>query len=239
VDRSSLRKIANYSGATFMIIVAGRLRFKTDAMVIGTFLSSAAITYFAIGSRLVDYATEVVSSLAQIFVPMSSQMEATGDMSQLRRLFLAGNRACAMIIFPMTAILIVLGKSVIEAWVGPKYVETSYPVLIILVIPSTLMLAQAASGRILFGISKHKAWAWVVLGEGIANLVLSITLVRHYGIIGDALGTAIPLACSMLFFLPHYLCRLLGIKLGVYLKEAFLLPLALCVPLVAILMGMQ
>ena len=56
VDRSSLRRIANYSGATFMIIMAGRLRFKTDAMVIGTFVSSAAITYFAIGSRLVDYA---------------------------------------------------------------------------------------------------------------------------------------------------------------------------------------
>jgi O-antigen/teichoic acid export membrane protein len=222
-----------------MIIVAGRLRFKTDAMVIGTFLSSAAITYFAIGSRLVDYATEVVSSLAQIFVPMSSQMEATGDMSQLRQLFLAGNRACAMIIFPMTAVLIVLGRSVIEAWVGLKYVETSYPVLIILLIPSTLMLAQAASGRILFGISKHKAWAWVVLVEGVANLVLSIALVRRYGILGDALGTAIPLACSMLFFLPHYLCNLLGIKLGVYIKEAFLLPLALCIPLVAILMGMQ
>src|SRR5205809_4221193 len=63
VDRSSLRRIANYSGATFMIILAGRLRFKTDAMVIGTFVSSAAITYFAIGSRLVDYAGEVISSL--------------------------------------------------------------------------------------------------------------------------------------------------------------------------------
>ncbi|HZQ70138.1 MAG TPA: oligosaccharide flippase family protein [Terriglobales bacterium] len=239
VDRSSLRKIANYSGATFMIIVAGRLRFKTDAMVIGTFLSSAAITYFAIGSRLVDYATEVVSSLAQIFVPMSSQLEATGDMSQLRKLFIAGNRACALIIFPMAAVLVVLGKSVIEAWVGLKYVETSYPVLIILLVPSTLMLAQAASGRILFGISRHKVWAWVVLAEGIANLVLSITLVRRFGIIGDALGTAIPLACSMLFFLPHYLCRLLGIKLWVYLKEAFVLPIALCIPLIGILVGMQ
>src|SRR5919109_1816707 len=73
VDRSTLGRIANYSGTTFMIILAGRLRFKTDAMVIGTFLSSAAITYFAIGSRLVDYAGEVISSLAQIFVPMSSQ----------------------------------------------------------------------------------------------------------------------------------------------------------------------
>src|SRR5438445_621416 len=106
LDRSSLRRIANYSGATFIIIVAGRLRFKTDAVVIGTFLSSAAITYFAIASRLVDYASEVVSGLAQIFVPMSSQSQATGDSVRLRKILVAGNRACALIIFPITAMLI-------------------------------------------------------------------------------------------------------------------------------------
>ena len=78
VSRSSLRSIASYSGTTFLIIVAGRLRFKTDALVIGTFVSAAAVTYFTIGSRLVDYASEIVSSLAQIFVPMSSQSQAKG-----------------------------------------------------------------------------------------------------------------------------------------------------------------
>src|SRR5215469_8733940 len=130
VERNSLRQIANYSGATFMLILASRLRFKTDAMVIGTFLSSAAITYFAIGSRLVDYAGEVVNSLAQIFVPMSSQSDATGDMDRLRKIFVAGNRACALIIFPIAACLGILGKSVIEAWVGRRYVAISYPVLL-------------------------------------------------------------------------------------------------------------
>src|SRR5438105_2065829 len=138
VDYNSLRKIAGYSASTFMIMVAGRLRFKTDAIVIGTFISSAAITYFAIGSRLVDYAGDVVSSLAQIFVPMSSQVEATEDRAALRKMFVAGNRACALIIFPIAATLSILGPSIIEAWVGAKYVRTSYPILLILLIPSTL-----------------------------------------------------------------------------------------------------
>src|SRR5204863_5840002 len=86
LDQSSLRRIASYSGTTFLIIVAGRLRFKTDALVIGTFISAAAVTYFTIGSRLVDYASELVSSLAQIFVPMSSQIHAKGDLEGLRRI---------------------------------------------------------------------------------------------------------------------------------------------------------
>ena len=236
VDSTSFRRIANYSGGTFMIIVATRLRFKTDAMVIGTLLSSAAITYFTIGSRLVDYATDVVGSLAQIFVPMSSQSDAVGDIGRLQKIFVAGNRACALIIFPISAILIILGKSVIEAWVGARYVAASYPILLILLVPSTLMLAQGASGRILFGMAKHKTLAVVVLLEGLANLVLSITLVRRFGIVGDAFGTAIPLTCTVLFFLPRHLCRVLQIHIGTYLREAFLLPLILCAPLVGTLL---
>ena len=239
VHRDSLTRIASYSGTTFVIIVASRLRFKTDAMVIGTFVSSAAITYFTIGSRLVDYAGEVVSSLAQIFVPMSSQSDATGDLVALRKIFVAGNRACALIIFPIAAILIILGKSVIEAWVGPRYIVTSYPVLVVLIIPSTLMLAQSASGRILYGMAKHKSLAVVTLMEGCANLLLSILLVRRFGIMGDAVGTAIPLACTTLYFLPRHLCRVLKMRIRTYLSQAFLLPLALCVPLVGVLLLMR
>lgn len=239
VSRASLRRIASYSGTTFLIIVASRLRFKTDAMVIGTFLSAAAVTYFTIGSRLIDYASEVVSSLAQIFVPMSSQSQAKGDLDGLRRIFVAGNRACAFIIFPITAILTILGKSVIEAWVGPKYVATSYPVLLILLYPTTLMLAQSASGRTLWGMAKHRTWAFVVLAEGISNLILSVVLVQRYGILGDAIGTAIPLTCSMVFFLPQHLCRLLGIRLRTYLYQAFVLPLILTMPVIAVLLLMR
>jgi O-antigen/teichoic acid export membrane protein len=154
----------------------------------------------------------------------------------LRKIFVAGNRACALIIFPMAAILIILGKSVIEAWVGARYVATSYPVLLVLVIPSTVMLAQSASSRVLFGMAKHKTLAMVTLLEGGANLLLSILLVRRFGILGDAVGTAIPLACTTLFFLPRHLCHVLKLRLGVYLREAFLLPLMLCGPLVAVLL---
>ena len=236
VDRDSLRRIANYSSATFMIILAGRLRFKTDAMVIGSFVSSAAITYFAIGSRLVDYAGEVISSLAQIFVPMSSQSDATGDMDRLRKIFVAGNRACALIIFPIAALLGILGKSVIEVWVGRRYVPISYPVLLVLLIPSTFMLAQAASARTLFGMAKHKTLAIITLIEGVANLILSIVLVRRFGILGDAMGTAIPLTCTTLWFLPRHLCRILGLRVRTYLREAFVLPFTLSLPLIAVLL---
>ncbi len=239
VDRNAFRHMANYSGITFMIIVAGRLRFKTDAVVIGKFLSAAAITYFYAGSRLVDYAGEVVSSLAQIFVPMASQSDAAGNMDRLRKIFVAGNRACAFTILPMTAAFVILGKSIIEVWVGKKYVALGYPVLLTLIIPYTLLLVQSASPRILFGMSRHGRLAVVTLIEAVANLILSIWLVRPFGILGDALGTALPLAGTYILFMPHHLCSRLGIRLSTYLRQAYLLPLMVCAPAAVVLVLMQ
>jgi len=236
VDRGAFREIANYSAVSFILMIAYKLRFKTDEIVIGTFLSVAAITYFSIADRLLDYASEVVSSLAQIFVPMSGQSDAKGDTQQLRKILVAGNRACALVIFPITAILLLLGKSIIEAWVGARYVAASYPVLLVLLFPVTFSLAQAASVRILYGMAKHKAFAWVTLMESIANLILSIILIRPFGIVGDAAGTAIPLTCTTLYYMPRHLCRLLNVPVRAFLRETYTLPLMLCAPQVATLL---
>jgi O-antigen/teichoic acid export membrane protein len=83
---------------------------------------------------------------------------------------------------------------------------------------------------------KHGTWAVVTLIEGISNLILSILLVRPYGIVGDALGTAIPLACSQIFFMPSHVCGRLGIRVSSFLREAYVLPLIITSPLVLTLL---
>jgi len=238
VSGDSFKEVVNYGSITFVIIVATRLRFKTDAVVIGTFLSAAAITHFSIGSRLVDYAGEVVSSLAQIFTPMSSQFHATGNYERLRQIFIVGNRACAFVMFPICVSLIVMGKSTIEAWMGARYVS-SYIVLLILIIPFALYTAQTTSNRILFGISQHRTLAMIVLLEGVANVILSVILVRRYGVIGDAIGTAIPLLCTAILFLPRHMCRRVGVPLWTFLRQAYFYPAIFCLPMAAALALMQ
>ena len=235
VDRASFRHMANYGGTTFLVLVASRLRFRTDELVLGTMMSTVAVTWFNIGARIVDYAQEFVSSLAQVFVPMSSQSEATGNLDRVRKIYIAGNRVCAFLILPITAILILFGKHIIRIWVGARYVPHSYPVLVVMIIPFALMLAQAASTRVLFGLGKHQTMATITVIEGIANLVLSIALVRPLGIVGDALGTAIPLSFTCLVFLPRHMKKQIGVPVGTFLREAYTLPILLTVPLVGTL----
>jgi O-antigen/teichoic acid export membrane protein len=230
VEIRAFRKMMAYGLFASAILVAERLRFQSDALVIGAFLSTTAITMFSIAARLVEYSSYAVKSMTQIVTPMTSKFQATGDLVRLRKTFEAGNRACALITFPLCLILVILGKPIIESWVGIKYVA-AYSVLLLLIVPRTLYLAQSTSVKILLGMGRHRALASILLLEGATNALLSLMLVRRFGIVGVAWGTAIPLLCTSLLFLPEHLCRVLDVPVGTFLLRAYRLPLLLCMPL--------
>jgi O-antigen/teichoic acid export membrane protein len=232
------RQMNRYSFYSFISTIAYRLRYQTDAVIIGVMLSASAITYFSIGSKLLNYSFLLVAGVGQIFTPMSSQFSASGDHDRLKKLFVLGNRACALIVFPISAILIILGKPIIDVWVGSRY-ESSYVILLILLIPSVLSDIQGSSRQILYGMGRHQVLAVVNIGEGVVNIILSVIFIHYWGIVGDALGTAIPLTLTSLFFLPRHLCRLLKVSLRDFISHAYVLPLALCMPLVVTLLFLQ
>jgi O-antigen/teichoic acid export membrane protein len=230
MNRSTLSALAGFGIVTFWMGIAQVLRFQVDAMVVATFISVPAVTFFAAGGKLASYSIEVVTAMAQVFTPLSSALHATGSTDGLRRVLVVGNRYCAFVAFPMAAGLFLIGARVIQAWLGAPYVS-SQSVLMILIIPSTLWIAQASSVRVLYGMHHHKTLAVVMLVESIVNLIVSIALARPYGINGVAMGTAIPLFCTSVFFLPIHLCRLLQLRLRDFVWDCFGYPFLLTIPM--------
>lgn len=238
LDWATFRMTGVYGLKTFVIDIAGRLRWQSDAMIIGLFLSPAAITFYSVGSKLSNYPGRFVDGLASIFLPMASHFEALGDKNRLRQILIAGNRACSLVAFPFVVVLVILGKPIISRWVGPSYIS-SYTVLILLLIPLALQWAQDTSIRMLFAMERHGWLAVVRIVEGVAKISLSILLVRGLGIDGVALGTTIAMTAVSVFFLPAYACRLLDIRLSRFLAETYAAPLALCIPLVGVLLLLE
>jgi O-antigen/teichoic acid export membrane protein len=229
-----LKEILGYSTTTFSSVMASGLTSTAGNTIIGVFLNAAAITPFAIATKFIQYVNRVIQSSSQIFTPMSSHFEATGELGRLRRVFILGNRSCAFIAFPACIGMLMLGKSAISVWVGSKY-AWSFGLLVLLAIPYTLQFAQLASPKVLYGIAKHLTLGWVRLTEAGANIVLSVILLHYYGIWGVALGTAIPKAFVCIFFLPAHLCHILKVSIWSFLRGAYTWPLVTCVPMVLVL----
>jgi O-antigen/teichoic acid export membrane protein len=231
---ATLKDILHYSTTTFSSIVAGGLTSTAGNTIIGIFLTTAAITPFAIATKFIQYVNRVVQSSSVIFTPMSSHFDATGELGRLQRVFLLGNRACAFLAFPACIGMLILGRSAIEVWVGAKY-GWCYGLLALLAIPYTLQFAQLASPKVLYGMARHLTLGKARLIEAAANIVLSIILLYHYGIWGVALGTAIPKFVACIFFLPGHLCHILKVSIKSFLWEAYMWPAVTCIPMTVIL----
>jgi O-antigen/teichoic acid export membrane protein len=208
----TLKRIWTYSSYAFLTTIAIRLVYQTDNLVVGAFVSAAAVTPYGYANALCSYADQVVGAMGATFVPAASTYEAAGDTSRLLSLYINGTRATLAVSLPILITLILRGPSFIGLWIGPQYSHTSGAVLIILSTALLFSFANRTAGSIAFGIEKHKKSAIWAIGEGVANLALSIILVHWYGIYGVAIGTMVPSFIVHLVLWPNYISKLVGLS---------------------------
>ena len=209
--RETLRKIWSYSSYVFLTTVAVQLVYQSDNLVVGAFISTTAVTFYAIANSLCRYAFQVVGAMANTFMPAASTYEAAGDKAGLLMLYKNGTRAMLMVSLPIMITLILRGPTFIGLWMGPQYAHSSGIVLIILGVPMFFAFANRTATAIAFGVEKHKTTSMWAIGEGVANLILSVVLVRRYGIYGVAIGTMIPSLVAQLILWPGYISQLVDL----------------------------
>lgn len=212
VDFMKIKTLFSYSAYSFITQIADQLRFNIDNLVIVTFVGLGAVTPYSIGSRLIRYFLEFMGCSIGMTLPIFSQYYGARNNQAIKEKFIFLTKISACLSLLIGGVLIVFGKSFIIFWVGDKYV-VSYHILIILLIPFIFDVMQMPGNGVLYGISKHRYYTFSNTAEGIANLLLSVILVKKYGIYGVALGTAIPMFVTKVFIQPIYTCKVIGLKI--------------------------
>jgi O-antigen/teichoic acid export membrane protein len=210
-DKTKIKSLFSYSTYTFISQVADQLRFNLDNLVITIFMGLNLVTLYSIASRLIKYFLQFMASAIGMLTPLFSQYEAIGDYESIRNKFLLTTKISAYLAILVGGLLVIFGKVFIQRWVGLRYLE-AYPILLILLIPFVFDVMQIPGNNLLYGLSKHKYYSISNSIEGIVNLVLSIVLVKKYGLYGVALGTAIPMIVVKLFVQPVYTCHVIGLS---------------------------
>ena len=232
-SRAALRELFGFSIYRFIWIVANQLIFYSDALVLGVFLGAGAITPYAIAGSLINYGRNIVSLVTDTLYPVAARMDASQDLAGLQRLLVLGTRMALLVTLPLCLGFLFLGRQFITLWMGQAYADSAV-ILIVLTIPQFGSMSQYPSALVLAGMAKHRAFAYFALAEGVANLVLSIILVRKMGVIGVAWGTVIPhLICTSLV-VPLYTLHVLKMSVRDYLVQAYLRPVLCTLPVIAL-----
>ncbi len=204
-----LKNMFNYSMYSFLSQLASSVRGDLDNYVITAFVGLPMVTVYAIGFRLLKYSMSFSGKVVGMLTPVFSQFEGQGNFEAIKeKYFFVTKVSVALGVF-VAGMLIGFAAPFIERWVGPGY-DKAYWIVVALSIPYMFQIINSPGVQLAYGTSKHKFLALVNVGEAILNLVLSIILVQFYGILGVALGTAIPFIIHKAFIFPVYISKVVG-----------------------------
>jgi O-antigen/teichoic acid export membrane protein len=237
-SRQRLRTVFSFSASLFLMNVAGRLQSKTDEIVIGAFLPILAVTPYAIARRLSDMGRILTEQFMKVLLPLASELHAENDQARLRTLYIVSTRLTLASFLAIGAALVTLASALLTLWVGPEYARYAYLVLI-LTVAGLIDTSLWPAGFVLQGMARHQRLAVIAFGSGVANLALSIHLLRPLGLTGVALGTLIPTTLEAGLFVLPYTLRVIGISLREALTEIWLPSLLPAIPTVLILLLMR
>ena len=223
-DAGIVRELWGYGVYAFLINTAVQFVYYTDALVVSAFLSAATVTVYAIGGGLIEYLRQLVSALSVTFTPFASRLDAAGRQDEMRRLLIWGTRVVLFVALPVEIALWCRGRTFIGLWMGQQYSAPAGQVLEILLLGQVFAIANLTSSGIAYGLGKHRPVAMWACVEALANLALSILLVRPLGLAGVAWGTVVPSLAVQILFWPQYVCRLTGMPVRHYLWQAWIRP---------------
>jgi O-antigen/teichoic acid export membrane protein len=212
-----LRELFSYGGKSFIDQIADLLRFQIDHMLIAVFMNLSAVTVFNIASQLVFYFRGLLQALVGVLVPLFARYQAEDDKSSMAWAYLFTTKLAAVIAVLGGGAMVIFGETFIRVWMGPDY-AAAYPPLAVLAIATALYVTMQPSVSLIYGVGAVGTLAKVSLAEAVSNLVLSLILVRELGLLGVALGTAIPLVFYSLFLLV-FGNRLVGASIRQWMRS--------------------
>jgi O-antigen/teichoic acid export membrane protein len=225
-----MRLVMSFGLTASLLHVSGQVILYSDSIVIGALLPTGLITYFAIAANLADYGRQGIGGIARAVSPMVSAIEARGDDERVRRSLLSSGRITTLLIMPIAVTFILRGSTFIGLWMGPKYAGPTGRVLAILAVFMACHAGYQVMTASMLGVNKHRGLVPVFIADATSNVILSVLLVPRIGIIGAALGTAIPQFVATILVAPWYVRRRLGIPMTQYWLEFHLRPLLAILP---------
>jgi O-antigen/teichoic acid export membrane protein len=239
LDWSMVRRIVSFSVFVLLLNAGARLSFETDSLVIGAFMNVGSIPYFTVANSLILYLMEFLIAIAAVVMPTATRLKTQGRSAELRDIFLKWSKIALSLTLVAGLFLIVLGPRFIGWWIDPSFEAPAGQVLQVLMVSYLVFLpVRGVALPILMGLDKPRLPTIAFLIAGLVNLGLSILLVRPLGLVGVALGTAIP---NVLFaaFVLVLACRELETPLSLY--AGYVVPRAVlgALPVAAVLLAFK
>ncbi|WP_346891562.1 MULTISPECIES: oligosaccharide flippase family protein [unclassified Clostridium] len=218
-DMELFKETAMFSFFNLLQVIMGQMYWKVDQLILGMVTTTTTVAIYSVAMQINDLFLQFTSSITSVLLPKATEMEVGNSSGEKFTDFMIFTGRIILIIYScMTIGLYTYGKNFISLWAGIDFVE-AWTVAMIIILASAIPRIQAPANDILKAKKKHGMLTSMYAGMAVANVVLSIILIKHFGIVGAAIGTAIPLILGNTVYANFYYSKYAEINITRYFKE--------------------
>jgi O-antigen/teichoic acid export membrane protein len=186
------KKLFYFSTPLLFTSLSSIIIIRMDTLMLGYFKTSDIVGLYNAATPIAQLIPLILSSIALIYVPISSQLYSKNLIKELRRNYAILTKWIVAATLPLFLVIFLFPESVLDAVFGPSYVEAGTALRII---------ACGVFAQVFFG---PNAATLIVIGKTKLNMVydligatmnvsLNLFLIPTMGIIGAAIASAISL----------------------------------------------
>lgn len=189
-----MKEVSAFSFFIFLNSIIDQINWNVDKFLLGRFVGSISIALYSVGAQINNIYIQITDMLATVVAPRVNiiAVNEKNPLPKLSALWIKVGRMQAMMVLAIISGFAIFGKQFIILWAGQEY-SSAYYIALLLILPVSIPLCQTLGVDIQRALNKHQYRSIVYAAVAIANLLISIPLVKKYGAIGAALGTAIAL----------------------------------------------
>lgn len=225
-----LEELGTFSFFIFLNQVVDLINNNAPNFILGMFRGASMVATFAIAIQVKNMFFMLSTSLSNVFVPRVNELVSSHKSSNvLTEVMIKLGRIQMSVLFFVLGGFVVIGKYFINLWAGSQNSE-AYSLIIVMVLPSIIPLAQNIGIEIQRAMNKHIFRSITYTIFAIINIVITIIGSIKLGLIGAALGYVISILCANGLLMNWYYEKKMGLNMFCYWKGV----LNTCVPFIVV-----
>jgi O-antigen/teichoic acid export membrane protein len=210
--RARLREVTGFSLYMLALDWSAKLNYSFDPILIGAIVDTTAVGVWTVAQRLSGVTQQLTSQLNDALFPNVVDSDASQRQDRLQMILVQGTKLSTALAAPLTLGLIVHAKELVDGWVGSQFAASVLPLQLLLVVV-LVRVSTASAHLILKGAGQHRLLTYANGTTAVTNVLMSVVLIRPFGLVGVALGTLLPVSVATAFVVYPAACRRVGLPI--------------------------
>ena len=212
--QGNTKMLASFGSRLIGANIIGQIYYNIDTLMIGYFLTSTEVGYYAVAISLSRFFWLVPRAIATVAYPAMSEYWANGNRQAVNKLVDKSTKYSACILIFAGMSIVFFAKDIITSLFTPEF------------LPAVLPLAILITGTVISGILRSLGGIFASAGRvdlvlkmspiaPAVDILLNVALIPTYGIIGAATATTVAYVLNVGISI-YFLWRVLEIKLDIF-----------------------